>query len=227
MWLEAISQPAPDASGCPTCGGPVCRRPYGEMYAGAFILDGERVEIRRVPDPCYIDPVVLDPLTQYFNGKLYRLWPGERYHGQSGKRLHRAAWESAFGPIPRGCHIHHRDEDTTNNRLSNLECLPPSEHLAKPSKNRRSPPKGVDPFSDDYRRLALQFNQSEAGRLWHKRNSERMQNWKKWKREPRICGHCEQTYQAVIRKNGHPQIYCSALCRVAAYRVRDAAKRNG
>lgn len=226
MWLEAVSQPAPDACECPTCGGPVQRRAYGEMYAGAFILDGERVEIRRVPDPNFSDPFVLDPLTQYFNGRLWRLWPSERYHAAGGNRLHRAVWTSAFGSIPRGCHIHHKDEDTVNNSLVNLECLPPSEHLAKPSKNRTAPPKGVDPFSDEYRARARAFNQSEAGRLWHKRNSERMQNWLKWKREPRICLHCEQTYDAVIRKNGHPQLYCSTLCRISAYRKRDAAKRK-
>ncbi len=68
------------------------------MYAGSFILNEERVEIRRVPDAQYRDPIVLDELTQYFDGKLYRIWPSSKYltNGSKGS-IHRAAWFGAFG----------------------------------------------------------------------------------------------------------------------------------
>src|SRR6185312_15727351 len=118
----------------PTCGGGVHRRVYGEMYAGSFILDGQRVEIRKRPAEGYSDPVYLDPITQYFGGALYRIWPSQRYLAKGGSTLHRDAWRLAFGPVPPACHIHHRDGDTTNNSLANLECVPAAEHLGIPRK---------------------------------------------------------------------------------------------
>ena len=36
---------------------------------------------------------------------------------------HRAIWESAFGPIPKGMMIDHINGDTKDNRLENLRCV--------------------------------------------------------------------------------------------------------
>lgn len=38
-------------------------------------------------------------------------------------------WEQANGPLPRGRVIHHKDEDTLNDALSNLEMLTKAAHL--------------------------------------------------------------------------------------------------
>ena len=73
MWLESVSQSENHAEKCPTCGSGVQRRVYGEMYGGAFIQDGERVDIRATPPEWFRDPVLLDPLIQYYDGVLYRL----------------------------------------------------------------------------------------------------------------------------------------------------------
>ncbi len=43
-------------------------------------------------------------------------------------KVHRVCWETHNGPIPPGRHIHHRDGDRSNNRLSNLVCLTPRQH---------------------------------------------------------------------------------------------------
>jgi hypothetical protein len=42
--------------------------------------------------------------------------------------LHRYVWEKYNGAIPVGYDVHHIDNDKTNNVISNLECLPKSEH---------------------------------------------------------------------------------------------------
>ncbi len=42
--------------------------------------------------------------------------------------LHRYKWEKEIGDIPAGYDIHHRDGNKLNNEISNLECLPKSEH---------------------------------------------------------------------------------------------------
>lgn len=42
----------------------------------------------------------------------------------------KVVWEKAHGTIPSGHVIHHKDGDTLNDRIENLECLTRKEHLA-------------------------------------------------------------------------------------------------
>lgn len=220
MRLENIPKPTAHSAECPTCGGPVRRWPYGEMHAGSFIRDGERVDIRGTPPAGFCDPIYLDPLTQYWDGGLYRMWPSEKYVSRGGKRLHRYVWAAAFGPIPAGCHIHHRDGDVLNNRLSNLECMPASQHLSEAwHDSRRNIPAGQH-FSATAREKAAEWHASEEGRLWHSRKAVAEQSWTKWKREPKNCPQCGVEFNALVRKSGHMQIYCTSTCKVAAYRER-------
>lgn len=53
-----------------------------------------------------------------------------RVYVAPGKRTleHRAVWETAYGPIPKGLHVHHIDGDKTNNRLDNLALAANSAH---------------------------------------------------------------------------------------------------
>lgn len=44
--------------------------------------------------------------------------------------LHRHVWWEHTGDVPTGYHIHHIDGDKTNNCISNLEKLTPSQHTA-------------------------------------------------------------------------------------------------
>lgn len=221
MRLEAVHPPENDEASCPTCGGGIHRRSFGEMHAGSFVSNGERVEIRRRPSPEYRDPIYLDELTQYFNGGLYRLWPSEVYLSKGGKRLHRDAWKAAFGPIPPGCHIHHRDGNVLNNRIENLECLPASKHLSESWAKRVEPDDGW--FSAAARDKAADWHPSPEGRLWHKRHAERSKGWTKWKREEKPCEHCGKPFQALIRKGGNASKFCGSPCKVAAYRERGKA----
>lgn len=229
MRMETVSQSTHYAEKCPTCGGPVRRRSYGKMYAGSFIQDGKRVDIRRVPDEHYADAIVLDALTQYFDGGLYRLFPSETYHTRGGKKLHREAWIRAFGPVPAGCHIHHRDGDLRNNSLANLECIPAPEHRSQAWHKRRARGDTLELFLPKARVAAALWHRSEAGRLWHKRHAERQKGWLKWKRRPLACKTCGKSFNALVRKSGQSQIYCSTNCRVAGSRrsKREAARRAG
>lgn len=221
MRLEAVYQPKDDEACCPTCGGAVRKRVFGEMYAGSFILDGQRVEIRREPDAEYRDPIYLDEVTQYFDGGLYRLWPSDSYLSRGGRKLHRDAWASAFGTIPPRCHIHHRDGNVLNNRLENLECMDASEHLAL-SRAQREPMDGGW-FTAEARQKAADWHASPEGKLWHKRHAAKTKSWTKWKREEKPCQHCQKPFQALVRAGGNSSKYCSQACKVAAYRVRGKA----
>lgn len=42
--------------------------------------------------------------------------------------IYRRLYEQHFGPIPKGCHIHHRDGDRSNNHIDNLQCVSVQEH---------------------------------------------------------------------------------------------------
>jgi endogenous inhibitor of DNA gyrase (YacG/DUF329 family) len=221
MRLETLHPSKDHEAKCPTCGGGVHRRLFGEMYAGSFVLDGERVEIRRVPDPGYRDPIYLDEITQYFDGGLYRLWPSEVYLSRGGKRIHRDAWVAAFGPIPKGCHIHHRDGNVLNNSLDNLECMPAGTHLSVSRAQREQPADGW--FSADARQKAADWHSSPEGKLWHKRHAKRSKSWTKWKREEKPCEQCGKPHMALVRKSGNAGKYCSQACKVAAYRERGKA----
>jgi len=221
MRLEAICGPKDNEARCPTCGGGVHRRIFGEMYAGSFVYDGKRVEIRRFPDAEYRDPIYLDEITQYFDGGLYRMWASEVYLSRGGKRLHRDVWKAAFGPIPKGCHIHHRDGNVLNNRLENLECLPAESHLAISRAGRDTPEGGW--FTERARDRAAEWHSSPEGRLWHKRHAERTKSWTKWKREEKPCAHCGKLHMALVRKSGNSGKFCSQACKVAAYRDRGKA----
>ena len=42
--------------------------------------------------------------------------------------LHRAVWSEVYGPIPDNFVVHHKDENTSNNSVENLEVLSRKEH---------------------------------------------------------------------------------------------------
>lgn len=51
----------------------------------------------------------------------------------------RFVWEQANGPIPEGFHVHHRNEDPTDDRLSNLELRDGADHIAEHSTGANNP----------------------------------------------------------------------------------------
>lgn len=220
MRLEAIQKSEGDSCSCPTCGGAVQRREYGEMYAGSFVSDGKRVGFSGKPGAEYRDPIYLDEITQYFDGGLYRMWPNERYLSKGGGRLHRDVWAAAFGPIPAGCHIHHKDGDVLNNQLWNLECIDSGEHLSKHWAEGKSHKRPSEHFTQKARDKAAEWHSSPEGRLWHSRNAKRSKGWTKWKREPKPCEHCGKEFMALVRKSGNAGKYCGSPCKAAAYRER-------
>lgn len=65
-----------------------------------------------------------------FEGARYTLRNTGYYAKTDGNRtlLHRDMWKFFKGEIPTGFDVHHKDEDKTNNEISNFECLPKPEH---------------------------------------------------------------------------------------------------
>jgi len=66
---------------------------------------------------------------------------------RDGKRLvcasHRLIWYLFNGEIPEKHHIHHKNEDRQDNRISNLECLSAGDHVRRHAKDRVAWTKGI------------------------------------------------------------------------------------
>ena len=75
---------------------------------------------------------VISPTIQEFNGERFYLCGN--YFQHKGKRLHVAVWKYHNGDIPKGYHIHHIDEDRTNNQIENLTQVEASWHSSRGKK---------------------------------------------------------------------------------------------
>ena len=76
-------------------------------------------------------PTIIFNGHKYFKGRggYYSLSNREKHkYPEIERRLHRAIWVFHNGPIPKGYHVHHKDHNTENNDISNLEVLSPSVH---------------------------------------------------------------------------------------------------
>lgn len=70
---------------------------------------------------------------QIYDGLKFSLRNTGYYSLTTNKRclMHRYVWEKEIGKIPDGYDIHHLNEDKSDNRIQNLECLSKSEHTRK------------------------------------------------------------------------------------------------
>ena len=58
--------------------------------------------------------------------RLRKVWKSRKSNCES---LHRSIWSYYNGEIPEGYHIHHIDEDKSNNAIENLRLIEGREHL--------------------------------------------------------------------------------------------------
>lgn len=162
-----------------------------------------------------------DRKTAFFDGYKFRqdvktgyyLANKPTYQGRR-ERLHVYVWRYFNGFIPEGYHVHHRDEDKSNNDIENLECIPRFNHLSLHGKERS------EKFHDEIVKnlvekavpRASEWHKSEAGRAWHRENG-----FPVWKMEEaeHVCEYCGKAY--MTRGNGHDR-FCSNNCKSAARR---------
>lgn len=150
-----------------------------------------------------------------FNGIKYYKKPTGYYSCIQTKRsidkeryLHRAIWKFYNGDIPKGYHVHHKDENKDNNDISNLELLSASEHSKlhngngkkidwwHSEKGKRANKKGI--------RMAKFWHHSEDGYLWHSEH-QKITCQKHIIKE--ICNECGKEFNTYDDEKRH-QINC-------------------
>ena len=126
-------------------------------------------------------------------------------------RAHRWVWINIHGQIPKGYHIHHKDEDKSNNQIENLELIEKSRHIKHHwNEEKRARCKKL---MDDVRHLTKKWHASEEGHAWHKLHGLHC-----WKKRKEITIVCETCGKKTITKTYH-QRYCSNSCKSKARRL--------
>lgn len=121
------------------------------------------------------------------------------------KRAHVWVWEYHNGKRPKGFHIHHRDQNKSNNSIENLELLSPSEHskIHMTEQKKELATKTLNKI----RPLTKKWHRSEEGRKWHKENG--IQGWIKKKEIEIICDVCGK----LCKTKTYHQRFCSNKCK--------------
>lgn len=131
--------------------------------------------------------------------------------------MHRDVWTYYNGKIPKGYHIHHIDENTANNDISNLEMLEGREHLSNHMQERMKDPSFVDTLHKrmDYaREYANKWHGSKEGIEWHKKHGKEVAE----NMQPKefVCLNCGHSF--IAKPIGLHKFCCNA-CKTA-YRLK-------
>lgn len=150
---------------------------------------------------------------QKFNGREYVKYPKERYfkNGATTTWLHRAVWEYYNGCIPKGYHVHHKNENVFDNEIDNLELLEAHQHLSMHTQEKMQNAEYIEQLQKkmDYARgFASKWHGSEEGKEWHRLHGIEVAN--NLSTQEYKCMYCGKTYQAKPIGNHK---FCSNACK--------------
>ena len=166
---------------------------------------------------------VISDTVQEFNGERFYLCGF--YFQHSGKRLHRAVWKYHNGEIPKGYHIHHKDENRSNNSIENLEMIKGSEHLAlhgAEEKNKVNARKNMHKAME----CAKEWHGTKEGFAFHSKLSK--ETWAKREMQTYNCSFCGKEFQTKKIYGANMNHFCHPNCkaRFRTKRLRDECKAN-
>ena len=148
----------------------------------------------------------------YFGRKFYLdkstgYWISTDYSKQRPRvRAHQWVWINHYSIIPKGYHIHHRNDDKSDNRIENLELIERSRHL-KHHMNLPQRKATSKKMADTYRHLTKEWHSSKEGHEWHKAHG--LMSWVNRKPIKIICKIC---FKETETKTYH-QEFCSNSCK--------------
>lgn len=168
--------------------------------------------------------------TVTFEGRVYARGGKFKYFRCTGRFLHRSVWEAVNGAIPKGWQVHHKNGDRGDNRIENLECVPPDEHRKlhadKTMAYATSPEQRA--HLERIRELSKAWHASPEGREWHRANAisirERGLMGVAYSKAPffdRACSVCGTLFNT----NNKQRVFCSSACACTDGRQRKRAAK--
>lgn len=156
--------------------------------------------------------------------------------------MHVYVWEYYNGPVPEGYHVHHADENKTNNDIENLELLKSFVHLSMHGKANAvlRHDEMVKTLSERAQPKAKEWHRSDAGRAWHKAHYAKMRN-RLYNNHEFVCQNCGKAFQSsrvsskfcsnsckstFRRKSGIDNIIRKCECCGVGFEVNRYAKRR-
>ncbi len=125
-------------------------------------------------------------------------------------RAHRWVWLQIHGIIPKGYHIHHKNDDKSDNRIENLELIERSRHLSHHMQDPVRKQKARE-MADEYRHLTKEWHKSEEGREWHRLHALK-NDFGNGPSFDYSCQQCGKDYQSKLVAEGRTR-FCSNACK--------------
>lgn len=103
---------------------------------------------------------------------------GYYLNAKTHKRLHVYVWEYFNGKVSKGCEIHHKDFNKSNNEIDNLQMLTKKEHTSLHGQlwDEERYKKQIKNLDKNARPKASEWHSSDSGREWHKKHYEKMKD---------------------------------------------------
>src|SRR3990172_1723232 len=163
-------------------------------------------ELRRTREGCKGERITFNGVHFYkYAGRKY-CTPGVADATRGIEALHREIWKFHNGPIPTGYELHHRDGDTHNNAIGNLECCSTRTHK-KHHPNWVGKTIARDEHLARIRPLAAAWHSTKEGRALHRANGKLVAA-----QRPTREGHCEECKQSFVYRDYRAKHFCSSKC---------------
>src|SRR4030067_1479678 len=93
------------------------------------------------------------------------------------KRLHQEIWKYYNGKIPLGFAIHHKDGNSSNNDITNLECLSRGKHQSEHVRERFKDNEYYEKIKENLRKiqpLSHAWRKTDEGKKWHSEHAKKV-----------------------------------------------------
>lgn len=133
-------------------------------------------------------------------------------------RAHQWVWKNSHGEIPKGYHIHHVNENKSDNRIENLELIKAARHVRFHMKEKMLNPLEKEKAINNLnkcRELSKKWHASKQGIAWHSYHAIK-NNFGNWEPIEKTCDNCNTKY-LTKKKSERGNNFCTNACK-SAYR---------